>query len=87
MRYRPTRFAADHAEQALLVDAVDLVDHPIDVKRQLVAQACNVLVKLHQALCPSDCLGFFCHRKTPSFQALQHLGLAAIVLQAPQSSL
>ena len=85
MRHRPARFAADHAHLGLLVDTVDLVNHAINIKRQLIPQACNVLMELHQALSPCHCLGFFCHRKTPSLEALQYLGLGAIVLQAPQS--
>ena len=87
VRHRPARLAADHTHLRLLVYAVDLVDHPIDVKRQFIAQACNVLMELHQTLCPSHCLGFFCHNKTPSFEALQHLGLCFITLQTPQSGL
>jgi len=50
VRDRPARLARHEAQLLLQVDAVDLVDHAVDVERQLVAQLRDALVVGHQPL-------------------------------------
>ena len=45
VRHRPARLARDKAEFALQIEAVDLVDHAVDVERQLIAARGDVVVE------------------------------------------
>ena len=77
VRHRPARLAADKAQALLQRQAVDLVDHAVNVKRQLVAQRANALVKRHQALSAQRRAGEFGHRKAPGFERQQQFHVRA----------
>jgi hypothetical protein len=44
VRHGPARLARDKAELALQVEPIHLVNHTVDVERQLVAQGADALV-------------------------------------------
>ena len=50
VRHGPARLAADKAQLLLPGEAIDLVDHAVNIKRQAVAQGGHLLVKSHQPL-------------------------------------
>ena len=47
VRHGPARLAADKAQLLLPGEAIDLVDHAVNIKRQAVAQGRHLLVKSH----------------------------------------
>ena len=76
VRHRPARLAADKAELALQRDAVDLVDHAIDIEGQLVTPFGNLLVKGNQALRALAHHAFFRHRQAEGVECIQHAAVA-----------
>lgn len=54
VRHRPARLARDETECALQIEAVDLVDHAVDIERQLIAACRDVVVKGDQCRRPSS---------------------------------
>ena len=77
VRHGPARLAGLEAQFALQRQRVDLVDHAVDVIRQLVALAAHVLVKRYQFNSAPRKAGLRCHRKTPFFQCLQQFKVRA----------
>ena len=61
----PARFARDKAQLALLRQAVDLVNHTVDVKGQLVPRGTDFSVKSYQFRSTLRTPGLGCNRKTP----------------------
>ena len=77
MRHRPARLAAHKAQALLQRQCVDLVDHAVNVIRQLVAQRTDALVKSHQAVGAQRGAGEFGHRETPGLEREQQLHVRA----------
>ena len=67
----PARAARDEAQTLLPVQAIDLVDHPVDVIAQGGAFPLQFAVNADQRLRPLDSLRAGVDAKAPSFQRLQ----------------
>ena len=63
VRHRPARLAGTKPQAALKVQAVNLVDHAIDVERQLWAQRPHARVKIRQTLPSPDDFPVFANGK------------------------
>ena len=61
----PARLTRDEAKLVLLRQAVDLVDHTVDVKGQLVPRCTDFSVKRYQFRSTLRAPGLGCNRKTP----------------------
>ena len=71
MRHRPARLAADKAEFFLQRQAIDFIDHTINIKRQAVALRRDRRIKSDKTGCPLHRLRQIANRQAPSFNSLQ----------------
>ncbi len=73
VRDRPARRAPDEAEFALQGEIVDLVDHAVDVERQLVALVADALVVVEAAVGAGRGVDERANGQAPLAQRAQHL--------------
>ena len=77
VRHRPTRLAADEAQALLQRQAIDFVDHAVNLERQGCALRAHVGMELHQRIGPRSHPVVLRHRKAPVLEGLQHGGVSA----------
>jgi len=65
VRHRPARLARDEAQALLQRQAIDLVDHAVDVVRQAVAQFAHATVKGDELCGTPGKLDMLADRKAP----------------------
>ena len=82
VRHRPTRLSRHEAELSLQLDAVDLVDHAVDVVRQGVALAPDVLVERDQLDSACRTRRLRGDRKAPGMKLLQPVELRRAIRPA-----
>ena len=75
VRHRPARLAGAKTQLALQRQAVDLVHHAVDVKRQTVAQLGHALVKRRQPGGAGHHFAHLAHWQAKRRQRVQHAGV------------
>ncbi|MNX79614.1 hypothetical protein D3C86_1112500 [compost metagenome] len=84
MRQRKARRARDEAKLLLLGNGVDLVDHAVDVVRQLVAARPNIAIEGQQALRTLHHLALGADRQAQPGKAVEHHAVGGGTVRALQ---